>query len=417
MNVYPRHNINLNEELILAAKRILHSQQAFYGPDLKKFQSSLAKFIGVENLLCLSSARIGLYLLLKACNFNSSDEVILPAYNFFVIPFIVKLLGLKAVFVDINPLTHNIDVNLIEEKITSRTRMVIVTHMCGCPAPMHDIMSLASKYNIMAVEDCTHALGAEYNGQQVGNFGNASIFSFGMGKMLFCYGGGAIVVKDSSLFNRVKELYSGLSTPNIRQLKKEVWRFRIIYCLTMPGLFKWSLYPFLRISDRLGFNLLDKVGREPLFDNLNFLVSSGKKMSNFQAAVGLVSLKHVNHFIEKCRSNAIRLNSLLAGLNQLILPLEDSGSKHAYLYYSLQLKGGNRDRLRKLLLRQGVDTKISGMSDCSRMEFLKENGCYCPVAEDVSRRTLCIPNGALLSKQDMAYIAEKIKNSLNYLNL
>jgi len=417
MNVYPRHNINLNEELILATKKILHSQQALYGPHLEQFQNSLAEFIGVENLLCLSSARIGLYLLLKACNFNSSDEVILPAYNFFVIPFIVKLLELKAVFVDINPLTYNIDVNLIEERITSRTRMVIVPHMCGCPAPMQDIMNLASKYNIMVVEDCTHALGAEYNGRQAGSFGDAGIFSFGMGKMLFCYGGGAIVVKDNSLFNRVKRLYSDLSISNLRQLKKEVWRLQIIYHLTMPGLFKWSLYPFLRISDRLGFNLLDKIGQEPLFDNLNSLVSSGKKMSNFQAAVGLVSLKHLNHFIEKCRSNAIRLNSLLAGLNQLILPLEDSSIKHVYLYYSLQLRGKGRDRLRKRLLRQGIDTKISGMSDCSRMDFLKENDCYYSVAENVSGRTFCVPNGVLLSEQDLVYIAEKIKNSLNYLNL
>jgi perosamine synthetase len=157
--------------------------------------------------------RIGLYAVLKAMDIEPGDEIILPGFTCFHVPRPIVRLGGAPVYVDIELTTFNIDPEKIEEKITHKTRAILVQHTFGIPAQMDRILPIARKYNLRVIEDCCHALGSRYNGQEVGTFGDAAFYSFGWHKPLVLGVGGAAVVNDPTLRLKVRELYDSFVVP------------------------------------------------------------------------------------------------------------------------------------------------------------------------------------------------------------
>ena len=186
----------------------------FEGSSIKKFESNLGKYIGVKHVSSVSSARYGLYIIMKSLNINKGkDEIIMPSYMPPIVGLIAKLCGLKIVFADINPNTYNIDPAEIEKKITKNTKILLIVHLYGVPCDMDKIMKIVKKHNIFLIEDAAQALGASYKGKKVGSFGDASVVSFGYCKNINTLCGGVVLTNNDLLNNKIKNELKQLPLP------------------------------------------------------------------------------------------------------------------------------------------------------------------------------------------------------------
>ena len=130
---YPRHSVNLSAGCYSAVMRVLIHRKVLQGPQVEAFERHFADYIGVRHALGVSSGRAALYVALRALRFREGDEIIMPAYTFHIVPLVIKACGLKPVFVDVLPDTYNMDVSLVEKKITPKTKGILPTHMYGQP--------------------------------------------------------------------------------------------------------------------------------------------------------------------------------------------------------------------------------------------------------------------------------------------
>ncbi len=189
-----------------AVASVLRSGRLSLGPKLEEFEHSIATYIGVPHAVAVSSGTAGLHLCLLALGIGAGDAVLLPSFTFIAAANAIRFVGATPVFVDIDPVTLNIDPEKIAAAITPRTRAILVVHTFGVPAEMEPILALARKHNLLVVEDACEALGAEYAGQRVGSFGDASVFAFYPNKQITTGEGGMIVTRDAQLAARLRAL-------------------------------------------------------------------------------------------------------------------------------------------------------------------------------------------------------------------
>ena len=206
LRAIPRQNVNISHKEIKAFIKTLFSGKLLKGEKIEKFEALFRRYIGVKHAVSVGSARVALYLLLKALDVKEGDEIILPAYNYFIVPDIVLCVGAKPVFVDIDKDTYNIDVSKIESAITSRTKAIIPVHEFGLAAEISQIVDIAKKHNLFVIEDAAEALGAIENDQFVGGFGDFGSFSFHPRKAITSGEGGLLTINDEALANGIRIL-------------------------------------------------------------------------------------------------------------------------------------------------------------------------------------------------------------------
>src|SRR5216117_52206 len=178
--------------------------QGVCGPAIREFEERFAAYHGIRHAISTSYGRMAFYYIVKALKFPRDSEIIFPALTFWVVPEMARVLGFRPVFVDIDPMTFNMDPGRLERAITPNTRAVVPTHLYGQPCNMDPIMSIARAHRLSVIEDCAHALGARYKGQRVGTFGDAAFFSFQMLKPLNTYGGGMAITRNDGLAARIR---------------------------------------------------------------------------------------------------------------------------------------------------------------------------------------------------------------------
>jgi perosamine synthetase len=173
---------------------------------IEQYQQKFARFFGAERAFAFWKGRVGLYALLRALDVGAGDEVILPGYTCVMNVNPIKYVGARPVYVDIEPDTFNIDVNLLKEKITNKTKIIIAQHTYGYPCEMDTIMEIAQRSGIAVIEDCCLALGSKYKGRMVGTFGLAGYFSSQWNKPYTTGLGGMVITSDSQLAKRIETL-------------------------------------------------------------------------------------------------------------------------------------------------------------------------------------------------------------------
>lgn len=406
-HAYPRHTINGNMTLFGLACRMILNGTAKAGENILRFEQRFAEYIGTPYAVGVESARKGLYLILKSRGFDPGDEVILPDYTFQALPVVVMACGLKPVFVDVDPLTYNINPALIEEAVTERTKAIVVTHMFGHPVDMDAVLRVARKHRLFVVEDCAHGCGGKYRNRRLGSLGDAAIFSFKMGKNLPCFGGGMIATRDARLSANLKDRVMSFSYPKTSDLVRDIAGTFLFYCSTHRNVFPWLMYPILRVLDSVGSSFSDDQIEESL-DPAQSVKSLQQqtRLTNLQAAVGLEQLPGLDNFNDKLRVNARRLIEKLRNVRNISLPAEDPESLPTYLYFRLQVP--ETRSIRKTLLSRGVDTKRDDMSACSTLKNFSEYRRHCPNAAELSLRSIEIPNNPFLNEKDISYIAGQI---------
>ena len=197
----------IHDELTNSFERVLTNNNYILGEELSKFEQSFAKYVGTEYAIGCGNGLEALHLILNAMNIGEGDEVIVPSNTYIASALAVSYAGATPVFVEPKIETFTIDPSRIEEKITSRTKAIMVVHLYGRVCDMDPIIEIANKYNLPIIEDAAQAHGATYKGKQAGSFGIASGFSFYPGKNLGALGdAGAVVTNDKDLAEKVFSL-------------------------------------------------------------------------------------------------------------------------------------------------------------------------------------------------------------------
>ena len=187
-----------------AIEEVLNSMHLFLGPNNAAFEEEFADYCGTRGCVTVGNGTDALHLALRAADIGPGDEVITVAHTFFATTEAIVLAGATPVFVDIQPDTYLIDPDLIEARITSRTKAILPVHLYGQMADMDPIMDIAARHNLVVIEDAAEAHGAEYRGRRAGSIGHLGCFSFYYSKNLGAYGeAGAIVGSDPHLMQRV----------------------------------------------------------------------------------------------------------------------------------------------------------------------------------------------------------------------
>src|SRR6266480_6259229 len=201
-------------EIREALDRVIDSQHFILGPEVEALEREVAVYSQCAFAIGVSSGTDALLVALMAIGLKPGDEVITTPYTFFATSGAIARLGGKPVFVDIDPLTFNIDPTKIEAAITDRTRTIIPVHLYGQIAEMNAIMEIANRHNLRVIEDAAQAIGAEYQGRRAGSIGHLGTFSFYPSKNLGGFGdGGMVTTNDAELSDRIKLLRNHGETP------------------------------------------------------------------------------------------------------------------------------------------------------------------------------------------------------------
>lgn len=265
-------------------KEILNGSILTHGPKCRNFENKFGIFHGGTNAVTLANCTSAMFLALKAQGIGKGDEVIVPAMTHIATAHCVSHTGAKVVFCDVELQTGNIDCKLIENKITKKTKAIIVVHFIGLPADMDLINKIAKKYSLFVIEDCAAALGAKYNKKLVGTLSNAGCYSFYPTKHITTMEGGMLISKSLKLTNKVRKLSSFGYNKTLQERN-------------IPGIYD---------VDLLGYNL---------------------RMSEVAAGIGIEQIKKAKNFIKIRKENSKVIRCLLNKVEGItVLPIKNNKS-------------------------------------------------------------------------------------------
>ena len=336
--------------------QVLESSQYILGPKVAEFEKKIADYHNVSSAIGVASGTDALHLSLDAFGIGEGDEVITTPFTFFATAEAILYTGAIPVFVDIEPETLNIDVSLIEKKITSRTKAIIPVHIFGHPADMDPIQKIAKKHNLKIIEDCAQAFGSSIRDKKTGSFGDAGCFSFYPSKNLGAYGdGGIITINDLAVAG------------NIRKLRNH----------GSKGAYK---------HETIGFN---------------------SRLDEIQAGILLVKFKRIDECNKKRRQKAALYTKLLSGAVKC--PVEKDGFYHVYHQYTIMTP--KRDVIQEKLKASGVSSVVYYPIPLHLQEalgFLGYKEGDFPVTEKAAREVLSLPMYPGLEEEAIKRIAEII---------
>lgn len=196
----------LKDSAIKSVKQVLKSGWLVQGKKVKEFENKWSEFTKLKYSCATTSCTSGLLMALNVLNISKGDEVLVPAFTWVSTANVVELLGAKPIFIDISLDDFNINQNLIESKITKKTKAIIVVHLFGAPANMKEINKIANKHKLFVIEDAACGFGSYINDKHVGNFGDIGVFSFHPRKSITTGEGGMINCKNKTIYKRLKAL-------------------------------------------------------------------------------------------------------------------------------------------------------------------------------------------------------------------
>jgi dTDP-4-amino-4,6-dideoxygalactose transaminase len=336
------------------------------GPDIARFERRFAERLGARHAISASYGRMAFYYILKALDLPAGSEIVLPALTFWVVPALARVAGLKVVFADVDPLTFTLDPAALERAITPATRAVVPTHLYGLPCDMDAIMSIAARHGLRVIEDCAHALGANFDGRPAGTFGDAGFFSFQTLKPLNCYGGGMAVVADEAVAKSVRAIAEREPWPDRKRIENRLLVGRLQRIFIKPWVFSISAFPILWVSSLIGANpdvyLWEKIRPlDPLPDSYT------ERFPNVQAAIGLAALERLDEWTEATRRHARIMDEALGSLPGITVPRVPP--KRTHVYYQYCVYGPKRDELVVACVRRGIDIETLHVDVCSDLDL------------------------------------------------
>jgi perosamine synthetase len=354
-----------------AVVEVLRSGWVSQGPRVAEFEQRFAAYVGATQAVTVSSCTTALHLALLAAGIQPADEVLCPSLSFIATANAIAYTGATPVFVDVDRSTYNMDPACIEHSITPRTRAILVVHQIGLPSPLSEIMSIAAAHGLIVIEDAACAIGSEYKGHLIGRPDTSmACFSFHPRKILTTGEGGMITTADEKLAARLRKL---------RQ-----------HGMTVSDLARHSSDQIVTESyDELGYNY---------------------RMTDLQAAIGLVQLQRLPEMLSRRRQLAARYSQRLAQIDWLIPPFEPADCRHNFQSYMVRLKDDapiTRDGLMQELLDRGVSTRRAIMASHRELPYRHEkwNGRL-PRTDEVTDTAIILPLFYSMTDEEQDYVID-----------
>lgn len=337
-----------------------------FGDALREFESEFAAFVECAHGVAVSSGTTALQLAVRAAGIGPGDEVLVSASTNIATALAVVHNGAIPVPVDSEPITWNLDLDLIESLITPRTKSIIPVHLYGHPVDMDALQDIADRHNLIVIEDCAESHGATCRGRMTGSFGAMACFSFYANKVITTGEGGMVTTNDARLAERLRML---------RNLAFVEPRFR---------------------HEEAGYNF---------------------RMTGYQAAMGLSQLRRIDEVIDAKRRLADRYNQALSDVIGLQLPIEHTWARNVYWMYAVVVHpefGCTRDELASTLRSRGIDTRTffcpMDLQPCLR-EIEGFHAEPCPVADLIWETGLYLPSGTNLADSEVEFIASSVREA------
>jgi len=353
----------LASEIDAAIQQVLQRADFIQGGAVRALEAALSERYEVKHVIGCANGTDALQLAFMALDLPAGSEVITPAFSYAALTEVLLLLGLKPVFVEVDPDTFLMDVSAVEAAITPKTKAIAPVHLYGQMVSMEPMLALANKHNLYVVEDAAQAIGSQYCTPGAhgfaGTMGHIGTTSFFPSKNLGCYGdGGALFTNDEALATRLRSLANHGQTVKYQH-------------------------------DLVGMN---------------------SRLDTLQAAVLLAKLTHLSDFEKRRRAVAHRYDEGLAGLSGIEVPKRTVDSSHVFHQYTLKCENREqRDALKAHLFTQGIPTMIYYPIPLHWQTAYKQV-VNLPVSEDLCTRVLSLPMCPELATEQQEYILNNIRN-------
>lgn len=336
------------------------------GPFIRAFEQKFAERMGRKHGIAVCNGTAALDAAIEALGIVPGDEIIMPTFTIISCITQIVRVGAKPVLVDSDPVTWNMDVNQIEDKITPRTKAIMVVHIYGLPVDMDGVLGIAQRHGLKIIEDAAEMHGQTYRGRPCGSFGEVSTFSFYPNKLITTGEGGMVVTDDDQIAEECRSLRNLCFQPSKRF-----------------------------VHDRLGWNL---------------------RMTNLQAALGLAQLERLDDFVKRKRRMGARYTELLCNVKGLQLPLcQTDYAENVYWVYGLVLRdesGIYAEEAMRRLADKGIGTRPF-FCPMHMQPVLRHMGFFSkesyPVAERLYRQGFYIPSGMALSDEQIERTVARVK--------
>jgi dTDP-4-amino-4,6-dideoxygalactose transaminase len=333
------------------------------GPLVREFEQRIAEHVGVEHCVAMCNATVALEIAIRGAGLIG--EVIVPSFTFVATAHALQWQEIRPVFCDIDPVTHTLDPDRVEELITPRTTGMIGVHVWGRPCNVARLTEIAQRRNLTLMFDAAHAFGCTYRGRMIGSFGLAEVFSFHATKFINSFEGGAIVTNNRAFADK------------------------------------------LRLMRNFGF-----AG----YDNVIYIGTNGK-MCEAAAAMGLTSLESSEELVTVNRRNYQAYREELNGIAGLSLMSYDASEKNNFQYIVIEVDsdrfGLTRDELLTVLQAENVLARRYFYPGCHRMEpyrsYFPHAGLLLPQTERLASRVLVLPTGVSTCPDAIRFIGDVLR--------
>jgi perosamine synthetase len=367
--VIPINLPKIGEEEVEAVVKVLRSgiltSGLGAGPAVTQFEKKFAEFACVKHAIAVNTGTAALHSAIVAAGVKQGDEVILPSFTFVATAEAVVMAGGKPVFTDVDPETYNISPAEIKKSITKKTKAIIPVDLYGFSAEIKPISEIAAKHGLAVVEDAAQAHGATYDGKPAGVFADAACWSLYASKNMTTGEGGVITTDSDEMAETLRLIRTHGEKAKYASLM-------------------------------LGYNY---------------------RMSEIQAAIGLVQLEKLPAFVAKRRENAKRLTRLLAKTDRLQLPEETKDRQHSWYLYTVRLKNATENERNKIVekLRQkDIGAEVYYIHPVHLMPYYRERfgGCKLPETEKAAKQVFSLPIHPSVTEVQVGYIGKTLLNLL-----
>jgi len=359
---------DITQKDIDAVVKVLRTPHLSLGPKLSEFEGKIAEFTGTQYAVAVNSGTSGLHLCVRSLGIQEGDEVITTPFSFVASANVMLYERAQPVFVDIDPETLNIDISRVEERVGDATRALLPVHVFGYPCDMEPLVEIAARHHLKIIEDACEAIGAEYNGQKVGTFGDCGVFAFYPNKQMTTGEGGAIVTDDAKIAQACRIM---------RNQGRES---------------RWLEHP------HLGFNY---------------------RISDINCALGIAQLERIHETLDRRERVAQMYHDRLKELDSLRILSSSPSVKRSWFVYVVILDERftreDRNGIISALGDKGIQTNDYfvpiHLQPFYRKMFGYKRGDF-PVAESISDRTIALPFYNYLEETEISYVCEHLEKEL-----
>jgi dTDP-4-amino-4,6-dideoxygalactose transaminase len=353
--------------------RVLRSGWVTQGPATAAFENAVAAYIGSPHAVACSSCTTALFAMMKAVGIGEGDEVIVPSLTFIATPNSVRHTGATPVFADVSPGTFNLDPASVRQKLSKKTRAILVVHQVGIPADLDSLARIARRHKILLLEDAACAIGSVYKNKKIGNTGHsfAACFSFHPRKVITTGEGGMVVSRNRKFINDVRMLISHGSS--VDELVKH----------RSTGLIDVS-YPIV------GYNF---------------------RLSDILSAVGIAQMKKLGAIIAKREQCVLYYKKSLAKIPGILFPDIPSGDRWNCQSCAVRIThafGKTRDKVLEYCLKNGIAARGS-ITVCHKEPPYKKANLSLPETERVAQEMFILPLYPGMPVQEQNYVVSRIK--------